>query len=68
MRKETAKQSRETIEDDVQIASVDWKAPPHEVLEAIDRLLAGERLEVVMLDTGSDDYVFRLGVVGCGDE
>lgn len=58
MRSQKTTQSRESREADEEIASVDWKAPPHVVLEAVDRLLAEEGLEVVMLDTGSDAYEF----------
>lgn len=58
MRSQKTTQSRESREADEEIASVDWKAPPHVVLEAVDRLLAEEGLEVVMLDTGSDQYEF----------
>lgn len=60
MRTQRTTQSRESREADDEIASVDWKAAPHVVLEAVDRLLAEEGLEVVMLDTGSDAYEFTL--------
>lgn len=60
MRTQKTTQSRESREADEEIASVDWKAAPHVVLEAVDRLLAEEGLEVVMLDTGSDQYEFIL--------
>jgi len=58
MRTQKTTQSRESREADEEIASVDWRAAPHEVLEAVDRLLAEEQLEIVMLDTGSDQYEF----------
>lgn len=58
MRTQKTTQSRESREADDEIVSVDWKAAPHEVLEAVDRLLAEEGLEIVMLDTGSDQYEF----------
>ena len=60
MRTQRTTQSRESRESDDEIASVDWKAAPHVVLEAVDRLLAEEGLEAVMLDTGSDAYEFTL--------
>lgn len=60
MRSYKTTQSRESIEQDEEIASVDYKAAPHEVLEAIDRLLAEEGLEIVMLEGSSDDYVFTV--------
>ncbi|BAU93335.1 granule-bound starch synthase [Methylorubrum populi] len=58
MRTQKTTQLRESREADDEIASVDWKAAPHVVLEAVDRLLAEEGLEIVMLDTGSDQYEF----------
>lgn len=58
MRTQKTTQSRESREADDEIASVDWKAQSHEVLEAVDRLLAQEGLEIVMLETGSDAYEF----------
>lgn len=60
MRTQKTSQSRESREADEEIASVDYKAAPHDVLEAVDRLLAEEGLEVVMLDTGSDEYEFTV--------
>lgn len=60
MRTQKTTQSRESREADDEIASVAWKAAPHVVLEAVDRLLAEEGLEVVMLDTGNDAYEFTL--------
>ncbi len=60
MRTQKTTQPRESRKSDDEIASVDWKAAPHVVLEAVDRLLAEEGLEVVMLDTGSDAYEFTV--------
>ncbi len=60
MRTQKTIQPRESREADAEIASVDYKAAPHDVLEAVDRLLAEEGLEVVMLDTGSDQYEFAV--------
>lgn len=62
MRTESDIRSREKIYTDEATASVDYKASPHEVLEAIDRLLAQEQMEIVMLDMGDDSYVFTLGM------
>jgi hypothetical protein len=42
------------------MASVDYKASPHEVLEAVDRLLAEDHLEIVLIETGNDDYIFTV--------
>lgn len=60
MRTERTTQNRELREADWDVASVDYKAPPHEVLEAVDRLIAEEHLEIVLLDTGDDQYAFRV--------
>lgn len=38
----------------------DWKDSPATVLDIIDELLAAHGLEVVMIDTGSDDYLFKI--------
>lgn len=60
MRTEKTTQNRELREADPEVASVDYKAPPHEVLEAVDRLIAEDHLEIVLLDTGGDEYAFRV--------
>jgi hypothetical protein len=46
-------------QDDMTVG-VDWKDPPHEVLEAVDNELAEHGLEVVMLEGGDDQYRFRV--------
>lgn len=38
----------------------DWKDSPSDVLDRVDELLRPYGLEVVMLDTGSDDYQYRI--------
>lgn len=60
MRTQNTTQSRESIERDDGMASVDYKASPHEVLEAVDRLLAEDHLEIVLIETGNDDYIFTV--------
>lgn len=40
--------------------SVDWKANPGDVLEAIDRLLEEHGLEILNYDTGADCYAFAV--------
>ena len=62
MRNYRTTKSREKVERDDEIASVDYKAATHEVLEAVDRLLAEESLEIVMVETGGDDYSFTIEV------
>lgn len=62
MRSYKTTKSREKVEQDDEIASVDYKSAPHEVLEAVDRLLAEEQLEIVMVETGGDDYSFTIEV------
>lgn len=38
----------------------DWKDGPATVLDTVDALLAAHGLEVVMIDTGADDYLFKI--------
>ena len=46
------------LPDDV--VCVDWKEDVYSVLVAIDRLLDAHGIEVVMFDTQSDSYAFKL--------
>lgn len=46
--------------DDETVRRVDWKAAPHDVLEALDGLLSPHGLEVVNYDTGGDEYAFKV--------
>ena len=39
---------------------VDWKAPAGDVLELIDDQLAAFGLEVVEVDTGADDFMWKI--------
>ncbi len=39
-------------------ASVDWRDSPDEVLREVDAQLAAFGLNVVMFDTGGDEYVW----------
>lgn len=41
-------------------AFADWKDAPGVVLDAVDDLLEAHGLEIVLLDTGSDTYAFRV--------
>lgn len=46
------------VADDAAI--VDYKESPHSVLELVDKQLKAFGLEVVMIDTGSDEYEWRI--------
>lgn len=46
--------------DDEDLERVDWKDSPMVVLEAVDRLLAPRGLEVVLTDSQSDTYHFKI--------
>lgn len=43
--------------------TADHRAPPHQVLENINDQLAAFGLEVVLIDSGSDEYVWRVAKI-----
>lgn len=47
-------------EDDRTSRIADWKEGPADVLESVDDLLKPHGLEIVLLDTRSDYYRFRV--------
>ena len=47
-------------EEHATAACVDWKDNPQMVLEQVDEQLACLGLEIVMLETGSDSYVWTI--------
>lgn len=42
------------------MAHADWKESVDGVLESVDQQLVEHGLEVVMFDTGSDEYMWRI--------
>lgn len=47
-------------EQDGTVRAVDWKAHPGQVLEEIDSQLRIHGLEVVRIETGGDEFMWRI--------
>ncbi len=61
MRKIEDKSVADAISDeDETLGFLDWKDGPPTVLEQVDTLLEAFGLEVVVFETGADDYLFRI--------
>lgn len=49
-----------TDEEDPSAGLADWKASPQAVLEIVNDQLADHGLEVVMIETHSDEYAWKI--------
>jgi hypothetical protein len=50
----------DALNDDPTVGSVDWRDSPETVLKTVDALLAPHGLEIVVSDTRTDEYKFRI--------
>lgn len=46
--------------EDEMFTKVDWRASPHEVLKRVSTLLRAHGLVVLLADSGSDEYLFKV--------
>lgn len=49
------------VPEDETFTAVDWKASPYEVLERVSGLLREHGLVVLLADSNSDEYPFKIG-------